>query len=208
MKRDLILPVLRGGLWHTTHPSRFKSILQSGAIFPEPEIPDTDRFGSAAGREHYPYVRFLGGVSLFDLDHFDPAEYERKCPSSSWAYFIPHHLDWTCAVWIEIDREQVATNLISARDLVSKWKAEEAFGHNIMPEIEAAYIGNLPVPAFKRAFLVCEDDDNFHFLSLDASSLQIDQFVRTEKISNSEALKRWAAKKTAIKSKLRQESSS
>jgi hypothetical protein len=127
MKRDLILPVLRGGLWHTTHPSRFKSILQSCAILPEPEIPDAERFGSAAGREHYPYVRFLDGVSLFDLDQFDPAEYERSCPSSSWAYFIPRHLDWTCAVWIEIDREQVAPNLISARDLVSKWKTEEAF---------------------------------------------------------------------------------
>jgi len=40
---DRILPVLRGGLWHTTHPSRFESILQSGAIFPEPEIPGNGR---------------------------------------------------------------------------------------------------------------------------------------------------------------------
>jgi hypothetical protein len=201
MRRELILPELRGGLWHTTHPLRFKSILLSGAILPEPEIPNAERFGSAAGRENYPYVRFLGGVSLFDLDQFDPAEYQKRCPSSSWAYFIPHHLDWTCAVWIEIDREQVAPKLISARDLVLRWKTDGAYGHNIMPEIEAAYVENLPVAAFKRAFLVCEDDDNFHSLPLDASSLQIDQFSRTERISNSEALKRWATAKTAIKSK-------
>jgi hypothetical protein len=36
-------------------------------------------------------------------------------------------------------QQQVVLNLISARDLVSKWKTEGAFGHNIMPEIEAAF---------------------------------------------------------------------
>jgi hypothetical protein len=35
-----------------------------------------------------------------------------------------------------------------------QWKADSAFGHNIMPEIEAAYLAPLPRAAFKRVFLV------------------------------------------------------
>jgi hypothetical protein len=165
MKRQLILPELRGGLWHTTHPDRFDSILASGAILPEPNIPDRERYCTGGGQEHYPYVRTLGGVSLFDFAQFDPDEYEKRCPASSWGYFVPHHLHWECAVWIEIDREQAAHRLISGLDLVAKWKSESAYGHNIMPEIEAAYLGGLSVAAFKRAFLVRKDDDEFHHLA-------------------------------------------
>jgi hypothetical protein len=174
MKRDLILPELCGRLWHTTHPDRFKSILVSGAILPEPDIPDRERYCTGGGKEHYPYVRTLGGVSLFDFAQFDPDEYEIRCPSSSWAYFVPHHLHWERAVWIEIDREQVSPKLISGRDLLSKWKADAAYGHNIMPEIEAAYLGGLPRTAFKRAFLVRKEDDEFHALALDIDTPEIE----------------------------------
>jgi len=177
MKRELILPELRGRLWHTTHPDRFKSILASGAILPEPDIPDDERYCTGGGKEHYPYVRSLGGVSLFDFSQFDPDEYEKRCPSSSWAYFVPHHLHWGCAVWIEIDRTQVAPKLISGRDLLSRWKADDAYGHNIMPEIEAAYLGGLPGAAFKRAFLVRKEDDEFHALALDIDKPEIEPLL-------------------------------
>ena len=168
--REPILPELRGRLWHTTHPDPFKSILASGAILPGPDIPDRERDCTGGGKEHYPYVRTLGGVSLFDFSQFDPDEYEKRCPSSSWAYLVPHHLHWECAVWIEIDREQVAPKLISGRDLLSRWKADGAYGHNIMPEIEAAYLGDVPAAAFKRAFLVRKEDDEFHALALNRRS--------------------------------------
>jgi hypothetical protein len=36
--RDRVLSEVYGGLWHTTHPGRFKGILASGAILPEPGI--------------------------------------------------------------------------------------------------------------------------------------------------------------------------
>jgi hypothetical protein len=131
MKRALILPELRGGLWHTTHPDRFKSILASGAILPEPNIPDGERYCTGGGKEHYPYVRMLGGVSLFDFAQFEPDQYEKRCPSSSWAYFVQHHLHWERAVWIEMDREHVADKFVSGTDLLSRWKSEGAYGHNI-----------------------------------------------------------------------------
>jgi len=157
--RDIVLQRLQGKLWHTTHPDRFNAILAKGAILPEAEISDSERWGTAAGQEHYPYVRFLGGVSLFDFNDFDPSEYEKRCPASSWAYFVPCHLSWDCAVWIEIDRAKVvAPQFISGTELISKWKTEGAYGHNIMPEIEAAYLGSISTAAFKQAFLVRKSD--------------------------------------------------
>src|ERR1035438_4494083 len=69
--RQLVLQRTQGGLWHTTRPERFDRILSTGAILPEPDILDSERWANA-GPEHYPYVRTLGGVSLFDFDGFNP----------------------------------------------------------------------------------------------------------------------------------------
>jgi hypothetical protein len=168
MKIELILPELRGRLWHTTRLDRFKRILTSGAILPEPDIPDADRFAPPEkDREHYPYVRYLGGVSLFDFDHFDPEVYTRDWPLSTWQEFVPCRGKWGRSVWIEIDRGQVAPKFVSASDLVERWKRDKANEHLFMPYIEAAYLGNLPVAAFRRAFLVSEEDDEFHPLALE-----------------------------------------
>ena len=77
---NLILPELCGGLWHITHPDRFKSILNSNAILPEPDIPEGARYCTGLGKDHYPYVRTLGGVSLFDFNRFDPDAYTEEYP--------------------------------------------------------------------------------------------------------------------------------
>ncbi len=163
--RDRVLRALNGGLWHTTHPDRFNAILASGAILPEPGISDHERWGTLEGAEHYPYVRTLGGVSLFDFDQFEPEAYHERCPGSSWAYFVPCHLAWESAVWIELDRSKLLSpQFISGSELIAKWKADGAYGHNFMPEIEAAYLGPIPRATFKRAFLVRKRDSEFHDL--------------------------------------------
>ena len=108
----------------------------------------------------------LGGVSLFDFDRFDPESYSEQCPSSSWCEFVPYRQHWGCSVWIEIDRIQVGPQLISGPDLVARWKADGAYGHNIMPYIEAAHLGPLPRTAIKRAFFVREDDAQVHPLDV------------------------------------------
>ncbi len=69
-------------------------------------------------------------------------------------------------MWIEIDRIQASLRLISGPDLVARWKADGAYGHNIMPYIEAAHLGSLPRTAFKRAFLVREEDDQFRSIDV------------------------------------------
>jgi hypothetical protein len=164
---NLILPELCGGLWHITHPDRFKSILNSNAILPEPDIPEGARYCTGLGKDHYPYVRTLGGVSLFDFNRFDPDAYTEEYPLSTWAAFVPYRTDWGSSVWIEIDREQVTPHLISGFELLAKWKSDGAHGHNIMPEIEAAHIGPIPRTAFKRAFLVGKVDSPAHSIPLD-----------------------------------------
>jgi len=105
------------------------------------------------GTEYSPYARKIGGVSLFDFDGFDPEVYSEKNRNSSWYTFVPYREDSGVSVWIEIDREAVASQFISGADLLSRWKAERAFRHAIMPHIEAAHIGSVPRIAFKRAFL-------------------------------------------------------
>jgi hypothetical protein len=160
--RQLILKELYGGLWHATHPDRFAGIICAGAILPEPNILDSDRWKTSRGKHYYPYVRTLGGVSLFDFHQFDADRYTNQYPMSSWWEFVPYPPYWGCSVWIEIDRERVASQLISGSDLIARWKSDNAYQHTIMPQIEAAYLGPLPQAAFKRAFLVREKDNRFH----------------------------------------------
>ena len=159
MSLDFIWNELLGRLWHTTHPDRFAGIQKLGAIVPEPDIPDEQRWKTTHGKNNFPYVRTLGGVSLFDFMDFDATQYCIKYPWSDWDKFVPFRKTWGCAVWIEIDRRKVAQNLISADDLINRRESEEAWRHTIMPRIEAAYIGELPQTAFVKAFIVQQGKD-------------------------------------------------
>jgi hypothetical protein len=114
-------------------------------------------------------VRTLGGVSLFDFKNFDPVSYAERCPLSTWYEFVPFRKLWQCAVWIEIDRLLAAANLISGTDLLARWKHDAAYGHMIMPFIEAAYIGNLPLSTIRRAFVVRANQDAVEPIELSAS---------------------------------------
>jgi hypothetical protein len=80
-------------------------------------FPDNERWSTFEGPKFYPYVRTIGGVSLFDFEGFEPEDYGRKYPMSSWSYFVPYRRDWRTFVWIEIVRQLVARNIISSQDL-------------------------------------------------------------------------------------------
>lgn len=81
---------LLGGLWHTTSRMRFQSILRCGAILPEPDIQEKDRWGTSQGPGYDPYVRTLNGESLFDFNDFDAEAYSRTYPMSGWEQFVPY----------------------------------------------------------------------------------------------------------------------
>lgn len=153
--RALVLHRLIGGVWHTTNEERFQGILRSGAILPEPDIPDDGRWSAGQGSQWYPYVRTLGGVSLFDFREFNGDQYSRDYPLSAWTEFVPFRSTWGMAVWVEIDVEKLGRRFVSGGDLLARWKAA-GVGNRIMPVIEAACLGRVPCAAFKSVFRVIE----------------------------------------------------
>ncbi len=164
--RKEVLEILIGGLWHTTSPIRFRSILSDKAILPEPDIPNTERWKTFGGPEFYPYVRTLGGVSLFDLREFNPIQYSNDYPLSTWEVFIPYREEWGESVWIEIDYRKIGSNLLSWAEIVTRWKEEKAYKNTIMPHIEAAHIGPIDTNFFKQALLIGPDDEKIKITPL------------------------------------------
>jgi len=164
-----VLAELSNGLWHATRPDLFDRILSDGEIKPEPDVPDKQRWGTGMGPEFYPYVRAIGGVSLFEFLDFDPAAYSEKYTASSWRNFVPCVRKWDCTVWIEIDREKVSRGYISGIDLFARRRSESST-RNFMPLIEAAHVGGIPAAAFKRAFAVNRDNEGMREMILPAAS--------------------------------------
>ena len=153
MDRENNFPkLLLGKLWHTTSLTRYNMIITIGQILPNPSIPEKERWGSSRGPEFYPYVRFLGGISLFDFTNFQADTYSKKYPLSCWYEFVPYRREWGKSVWIEINREAVKESFISGEALLKKWKHEKAYHHNIMPIIEAAHIGPINVEAISCVY--------------------------------------------------------
>ena len=70
-------------------PDRLASILEDEGILSEPDIPESDRWKTSRGPEYYPYVRTLGGVSLFDFNNFDQKSYDEKYPLSNCVNLFP-----------------------------------------------------------------------------------------------------------------------
>jgi len=157
---------LYGRLWHTTHPERFLGILNSAAILPEPPIPDSERWGTLNGPRNYPYVRSIGGVSLFDFSEFEPDTYNSKYVAS-WGEFLPFRRAWAGAIWIEIDPSKLGS-YVPGPELLIRWKSGTFLGHNIMPRIEAANVGPVPLNAMLRALAISVGDSGmYHEMSID-----------------------------------------
>lgn len=148
---------LLDGLWHTTTPSRYEQIRRAGCILPNPPIPDTERWSTSQGPDYYPYVRVLGGVSLFDFRDFDPASYDAMYPMSNWRAFVPCRREYGAAVWIDIDRTQIGAAIIDAEALRERQHQSGKHRHKLMPRIEVAHIGPLSLRAVSRVFRVSVD---------------------------------------------------
>ena len=161
MNAEEAMETLGGGLWHTTSESRYEGILASGAILAAPLIPEEERWGTRCGPCGWPYVRTLGGVSLFDFEGFEVATYEARCPSSSWREFVPFRRAWGSSVWIEIDRERVVSGLLDGEALLARQHGESAHRHRLMPYIEAAYLGDILTGFFSRVLVATSGEEGF-----------------------------------------------
>jgi hypothetical protein len=144
--------LLKNGIWHTTSVERFNAILKEGAILPEPPIPDSERWSTGQGPEWYPFVRKIGGVSVFDFTAFDEVTYENEYPLSNWSEFVPCREKWGSAAWIELKRESLGASFIDGRSLLVRWK-KEGRGRRLMPLIEGAHIGPVPSSSFGQVFI-------------------------------------------------------
>ena len=159
------METLRGGLWHTTSEACYEGILSSQAILAEPPIPESERSRTRCGPSGWPYVRTLGGVSLFDFDGFDVQAYESKFQSSSWQNFVPFQHSLGAAVWIEIDRNGARENLMTGCEVLQKRQKDKAFRHELMPCIEACYLGNIPKDLFMRVLAIRKGDAAFRSIA-------------------------------------------
>jgi hypothetical protein len=155
---SVIWPFLRVGLWHTTHPDRFLGIMNSGEISPEPDIPNDQRWKASRGATYYPYVRHIGGVSLFDFSSIEPEVYRKECPMCNWESFVPFPEDWEESYWIELKREDIEKNVTLPAELWKRMENELAHAHTLMPRIEAAHLGPVPVTAFKRVLHISAEN--------------------------------------------------
>ncbi|WP_420406150.1 hypothetical protein [Nisaea sp.] len=159
---------LHGKLWHTTHPERFLGIIKSQAVLVEPDLPENERWGTSNGPKNYPFVRHIGGLSLFDFLNFDPAEYRDRYPVSSWRSFVPYRSDWNGAVWIEVNRTSLQrSHFLTGPELRDRYVEGGDLAHNIMPHIEAAYLAELPISACRRALFTCWGEEGYREFSLD-----------------------------------------
>lgn len=181
MTMEELLPTLKGGLWHVTRAERYSKIISSGGIDPNPEgVPDTERWQTQNGQRGFPFVRYVGGVSLFDFINWDIDKCAGSCVRGlyccGWEYFIPV-LQWNgrrldSSVWIEINYDAVKHNLKLNEELESSQRAEQKRSgdiHTLLPCVEAAHIGRIPCSAMVRAFTVVRDYKNIQPLPLSAT---------------------------------------
>ena len=165
-----------------TRAERYAKIISSGGIDPNPEgVPDVERWSAQRGERGFSFVRYIGGVSLFDFINWNIDECANGCVrpdqlTCGWADFIPV-LKWNgnsldSSVWIEINYDAVKHNLRLNKELVCLERAareQSGDSRTLLPCVEAAHIGRISCSALVRAFAVGRADKKTHPLPLSAS---------------------------------------
>jgi hypothetical protein len=153
-------PELLGAVWHTTSISRFKRIVSSREIMAEPDIADTARHGTRRGPKLYPFVRSLGGISVFDFQNFDPAEHFKETGALNWPHFVFGHHTEEDSLWIEINTKKLNDSYLSAKEIRHMWH-ESNSNRKFMTGIEGAVLKSVPIDAFRNVLLFSKRDQKF-----------------------------------------------
>ncbi|TBE77244.1 hypothetical protein ELH01_08300 [Rhizobium ruizarguesonis] len=156
---QFIITRLAGGLWHTTSQRLFEAIMTDGFVRPEPSIPGSDRYG---GGRSVSFVRLIGGFSVFDVPNdFDVEQYRNDFRASSIDEFMPYRRDWKRSIWIKIDPVACGNAVIGGSATLQRWRDEEAYSYRIMPEIEGAHVGDMPVSSILSVYSIGESDQDW-----------------------------------------------
>jgi len=145
-----LLDDLIGSIWHTTSSERLEQIYAAGAITPNPSIPDKHRWNTKGGPGRYPFVREIGGISLFDFRGFDANKYSEKFPLSGWRRFVPCVQYWDESYWIELSVDERSPEFLNGIELQKKQAEMSALSNILMPLIECAFIGDISIDSFRK----------------------------------------------------------
>jgi len=159
--------VLMTGIWHSTSPERYKKIIESKFILPEPAIPNNERWSTAKGKDLYPFVRSIGGVSIFDFRNFNVVEYSNTYSTSVWATFVPCRLGWDTTIWLELDEEKMNEDYLSPNEVMLKRSQANSY-RQIIPYLEGAHIGSIPISYIKRIMQYCDINGEFDEIDVHA----------------------------------------
>ena len=148
---------LFGSVWHTTSLERYSMIVGDGCIKANPDIPDSERWGTKLGEKYFPFVRSLGGISVFDFRDFDAG-------ATDWATFVPCRTEWQSAVWIEVDISKLGDSFKSAQSIRQLWH-QMGSTRKFITQIEGAVIGSIPTLAFKQVLVYDTQKSSFSTLA-------------------------------------------
>jgi hypothetical protein len=121
---------LEGKLWHATGNKGLAGIVSDGQI----NVSTADRYQNS-------FCRCRGCVSLFDFgqESDDQDDFMR----SNWFPWLGREHDGRCAIWLEIDRRQSATRLMSPRVMLETVR-KERFKGRFFCGVEACHKGPIP----------------------------------------------------------------
>ncbi|HIF9218062.1 TPA: hypothetical protein ACX6QF_003606 [Photobacterium damselae] len=138
-------------------------IINDGCIQANPNIPDNERWGTKLGEKYYPFVRSLGGVSVFDFREFDVQVHNNKF-GNDWATFIPCRSDWQSTIWIELDISKLGNNFKSGQTIREMWHKMKS-SRKFISKVEGAVIGSIPISAFKQVLIYEKCNEKFRVFS-------------------------------------------
>jgi len=124
-------------LWHATGVRALQGILGDGEI------------RVLADRYNNSLCKTLGAVSLMD---FGPTCVDVPYQFNNWAGWFGCQQGCRVAVWLEIDRNAVVTNLVDAGTARCLWR--QNLSRKIIPGVEACHRGAIPIGAILLALLI------------------------------------------------------
>ncbi|ELA9814221.1 TPA: hypothetical protein ACGSUT_004207 [Vibrio parahaemolyticus] len=136
---------LKGKVWHSTSIENAMSIVRQGFIFAEPDIDQTKCWGGKSERVH-PFVRSIGGISLFDFrlpnSHVSEILYS----------FIPCKSGCAQTVWFEIDVSRLSDSFLSADETRMRWR-ESGMSRQYMPKLESTSLCPIPTSYINSIYI-------------------------------------------------------
>ncbi len=152
---------LKGKVWHSTSILNAKEIVAHGEILANPDIEAERRWGGTC-ESKYPFVRTLGGISLFDF------RLPKAHSNDLLVRWVPCHVNLTATVWFEIDTSKLQGFFLSAEETRIRWQ-EAGMDRQFMPHLEASCLCSIGVQDIKSTYIAYRNGK--------LSSASLDAFV-------------------------------